>query len=81
VFKIAVQGIAGSATRALERAGLGADDVDIVIPHQANGRIIESAARRLGVDSERVFVNIGQLDTPLRRPFRWPSRMPSTPDA
>lgn len=61
VFKIAVQGIAGSATRALERAGLGADDVDIVIPHQANGRIIESAARRLGVDSERVFVNIGQL--------------------
>ncbi|HIM84325.1 MAG TPA: 3-oxoacyl-ACP synthase, partial [Acidimicrobiia bacterium] len=61
VFKIAVQGIAGSATRALERAGLGADDVDIVIPHQANGRIIESAARRLGVDSEMVFVNIGQL--------------------
>ena len=58
VFKIAVQGIAGSATRALERAGLGTDEVDVVIPHQANARIIDAATRRLGIDPERVFQNI-----------------------
>ena len=58
VFKIAVTGIAASAARALERAGLGADDVDLVIPHQANARIIDAAARRLGIESDRVFVNI-----------------------
>ncbi|MBC8364142.1 MAG: ketoacyl-ACP synthase III [Actinobacteria bacterium] len=61
VFKIAVQGIAGSAMRALERAGMTADDVDLVIPHQANARIIESATRRLGIEPERVFVNIEHL--------------------
>ncbi|MDP6975341.1 MAG: beta-ketoacyl-ACP synthase III [Acidimicrobiales bacterium] len=58
VFKIAVQGIAGSASRALERAGLTADDVDLVVPHQANARIIESATRRLRIDPDRVFTNI-----------------------
>jgi len=58
VFKIAVQGIAASATRALERAGLGTDEVDVVIPHQANARIIDAATRRLGIDPERVFQNI-----------------------
>ena len=58
VFKIAVTGIAASAARALERAGLRADDVDLVIPHQANARIIDAAARRLGIESDRVFVNI-----------------------
>ncbi|MDP6482073.1 MAG: beta-ketoacyl-ACP synthase III [Acidimicrobiales bacterium] len=61
VFKIAVQGIAASAARALERAGLTADDVDLVIPHQANARIIDAAARRLDIEPERVFVNIENL--------------------
>ncbi len=60
VFKIAVQGIAGSAARAIERAGLTADDVDLVVPHQANARIIESATRRLGIGPDRVFTNIAQ---------------------
>ena len=58
VFKIAVTGMAASASRALERAGLGADDVNLVVPHQANGRIIDAATRRLGIDPDRVFVNI-----------------------
>jgi 3-oxoacyl-[acyl-carrier-protein] synthase-3 len=58
VFKIAVQGIVGSAGRALGRAGLAATDIDLVIPHQANARIIEAATRRLGVDPDRVVVNI-----------------------
>ncbi len=61
VFKIAVQGISASASRVLDRAGLTADDVDLVVPHQANARIIDSATRRLGIDQSRVFVNIGNL--------------------
>jgi len=61
VFKIAVQGISASAARVLDRAGLTADDVDLVVPHQANARIIDSATRRLGIEGDRVFVNIGDL--------------------
>ncbi len=61
VFKIAVQGISASAARVLERAGLTTDDVDLVVPHQANARIIDSATRRLGIEESRVFVNIADL--------------------
>jgi 3-oxoacyl-[acyl-carrier-protein] synthase-3 len=58
VFKIAVRGIADSVTRALERARVGADDVDLVVPHQANERIIMAATRRLGIEADRVMLNI-----------------------
>ena len=58
VFKIAVQGIEKSVRRAVDRAGLGLADVDAVIPHQANERIITAAGRRLGLDPERVMLNI-----------------------
>ena len=58
VFKIAVRGMADSVTRALERAGVDADDVALVVPHQANERIIDAATRRLGIEPERVMVNI-----------------------
>jgi len=60
VFKIAVKGIADSVRRALDRAGLGVDDVDVVVPHQANERIIRAATARLGVPDEKVVVNIAQ---------------------
>ena len=53
--------IAASATRALERAGRTADDIDIVIPHQANARIVDAAIRRLGIDPGQVFQNIEHL--------------------
>jgi 3-oxoacyl-[acyl-carrier-protein] synthase-3 len=43
---------------ALGKVGLGADDVDLVIPHQANMRIIESVAKHAGVPMERVFTNV-----------------------
>jgi len=43
---------------ALANAGMSSDDMDLFIPHQANLRIIESASKRLGVPSEKVFVNI-----------------------
>lgn len=58
VYRFAVQAIGDTALSALERAGLGSDDVTLFIPHQANSRIIEGAAKRLGVPMERVFVNV-----------------------
>ena len=44
----------------LENHHLEATDVDLLIPHQANRRIISAAAERLGIESERLIVNIGQ---------------------
>ena len=58
VFKIAVRGIEESVRRATERAGLSLADIDAVIPHQANERIITAAGRRLGIDPDRVMLNI-----------------------
>ena len=58
VYKFAVKVMGNVAQEALARAGLSASDVDLFIPHQANLRIIESAASALGVPSERVFVNV-----------------------
>ena len=45
----------------LERNGLGAADVDLVIPHQANIRIIEAVVRKLDVDMDRVYVNVDRV--------------------
>jgi 3-oxoacyl-[acyl-carrier-protein] synthase-3 len=58
VFKIAVRGIVDSVGRALDRAELDVADVHLVVPHQANARIIDAAARRLGVGDDRVMLNI-----------------------
>lgn len=53
VFRRAVRATVDSAQRSLDRAGLTAADVDLVVPHQANIRIIEAACQRLGVAVER----------------------------
>jgi 3-oxoacyl-[acyl-carrier-protein] synthase-3 len=58
VFRRAVRVIVDSARVALDNAGLTADDVALFIPHQANSRIIDSAAAKLGLPPERTFVNI-----------------------
>lgn len=58
LFRPAVRTMAAQAERALERAGIGKDDVALVVPHQANLRIIEAFGRELGVPAERVYVNI-----------------------
>jgi 3-oxoacyl-[acyl-carrier-protein] synthase III len=58
IFKRAVQGMAGASEEALARAGFSAADVDLVVPHQANLRIIEAVAKRARVPMERVYVNI-----------------------
>lgn len=58
VFKFAVKIMGEAAIQALDKAGLTPDDIDLLIPHQANIRIIESAARRLKLPMEKVFVNV-----------------------
>jgi 3-oxoacyl-[acyl-carrier-protein] synthase-3 len=58
VFKCAVRGMVGTSLAALEAAGVTAADLALVIPHQANLRIIEAVTQRLGVPSDRVAVNI-----------------------
>jgi 3-oxoacyl-[acyl-carrier-protein] synthase-3 len=53
VFRKAVRIMVESSSRALADAGLTADDVDLLVPHQANTRIIDAAARRLGIPMEK----------------------------
>ena len=58
VYKFAVQIMGEIALRAVEAAGLTSADIDLLIPHQANIRIIEKAAERMGLAREKVFVNL-----------------------
>src|SRR2546423_8733052 len=58
VFRRAVRVVVDSCTATLERAGIAASEVDWFVPHQANIRIIEAAANRVGVPLERTIVNI-----------------------
>ncbi len=58
VYRFATQIMGDAAEEALRRAGLGPEEVSLLVPHQANYRIIESAARRFGFPMERVAVNI-----------------------
>jgi 3-oxoacyl-[acyl-carrier-protein] synthase-3 len=58
VYKFAVTTVPRSTKEALARAGIGLEDVDLFIPHQANIRIIKSAADSLGIPMERVFTNV-----------------------
>lgn len=58
VFKAAVRSMAEAAEQALAGAGLTGDDVDLLVPHQANNRIIEATAKYANIPMERVFVNV-----------------------
>ena len=58
VFRRAVRIVVDSAGAACARAGIAAADVDVFVPHQANTRIIEAAASRLGIPAERTVVNL-----------------------
>lgn len=58
IFRHAVEKLAKTAETALEKAGLGHEDVDWVVPHQANIRIIQSTAKKLGVPMDRVVVTV-----------------------
>jgi 3-oxoacyl-[acyl-carrier-protein] synthase-3 len=58
VFRHAVQEMSEAVDEALGRAGLTSDDIDLLIPHQANIRIIEATAKHAGLPMEKVFVNV-----------------------
>jgi len=58
VYKFATRVLPSSAKAVLEASGKSIWDIDLYVPHQANLRIIEHAARKLGIEEERVFVNV-----------------------
>ncbi len=58
VFKAAVLAMADACDEALRRAGVTADQVDLLVPHQANLRIIEATARHAGIPMAKVMVNV-----------------------
>ena len=58
VYRFAVRILGDSAIEALAKAGLSYSDISLFIPHQANTRIIDSVAKRLELDTEKVFMNI-----------------------
>jgi 3-oxoacyl-[acyl-carrier-protein] synthase III len=58
IFKRAVHGMTEATSAALERAGLTIADIDLVVPHQANLRIIDSVGKRIGAPPERVFLTV-----------------------
>ncbi len=58
VYKFAVNAMPDAMEKACEKAGIRPNDLDYIIPHQANIRIIETAVKRMNVDIDKVFVNI-----------------------
>ncbi len=58
LFKVAVRSMADISAEVIQKAGLTIDDIDLVIPHQANQRITDAVAQRLGVPQEKVYSNI-----------------------
>ena len=61
VFKAAVLSMADACDQALARAGLTAGDIDLLIPHQANIRIIEATAKHAGMPMDKVYVNVDRF--------------------
>jgi 3-oxoacyl-[acyl-carrier-protein] synthase III len=61
VFKAAVLAMAEACDAVLRRAGISADEVDLLVPHQANLRIIESTAKHAGIPMSKVMVNVDRF--------------------
>lgn len=61
VFKHAVRCMAEISSTLLERNGLQPDDIDLIIPHQANMRIIEAISKKLNVSMDRIYVNVDRV--------------------
>jgi 3-oxoacyl-[acyl-carrier-protein] synthase-3 len=58
IFKFAVQAMESATREAVEAAGMSVDEIDLLIPHQANARIIKATAKALGLPPERAMVNV-----------------------
>jgi len=61
LFKVAVRSMADISAEMVEKSGYKVEDIDIVIPHQANQRITDAVASRLGVPEEKVYSNIAMM--------------------
>lgn len=61
VFKHAVRFMSEISTTLIERNGLTADDIDLIIPHQANIRIIEAIAKKIDVNMDKIYVNVDRI--------------------
>jgi 3-oxoacyl-[acyl-carrier-protein] synthase-3 len=59
IFRRAVKGMQEASEYVLEQSGISKDQIDLVVPHQANVRIIESLAKFMGVPDDKVIINIG----------------------
>ena len=60
VFRFAVNALSAATRRVLEIGGLEVDDVDWLVPHQANSRILEAVRRNLGLPEDRMLVTVGR---------------------
>ncbi|NOQ41723.1 MAG: beta-ketoacyl-ACP synthase III [Desulfuromusa sp.] len=58
IFKRAVLGMSNASEKVLEKVGMSMDEIDLVIPHQANLRIIDALAKRLSASADKVFINV-----------------------
>jgi 3-oxoacyl-[acyl-carrier-protein] synthase III len=58
LFKLAVKSMADVTQQVAQRAGVRLEDIELIVPHQANLRIINAVAQRLGLPQERVFTNV-----------------------
>jgi 3-oxoacyl-[acyl-carrier-protein] synthase-3 len=58
VFKFATRVLVSSAEAVIERCGVSVDEIDVYVPHQANVRIMDHAAKKLGIPRERMVVNV-----------------------
>lgn len=59
-YRFAVNALGDACCKVIEKAGISVDDITLFVPHQANIRIIESAAKRIGLPEEKVFLNIAK---------------------
>ena len=75
VFKLAVNVLGTSALNVLQQAGLSAAQLDWLIPHQANVRILNAIAKRVGVAEEKMVRPLISMAIHLRRRSRWPSTL------
>ena len=58
VYNFAVKAVAETIKQLLEEEGIGVDDLAWIVPHQANARIVQAAAKRLRISEEKFYLNI-----------------------
>ena len=58
VFKRAIRSMTAACEKVLEMTGLSMDEVDFVVPHQANRRILDALAKRLNIDEKKIMINV-----------------------